>query len=236
MNVVHVEVCNVSSYWGCCCWQIALWRCSESQTDQQVKRRHLLVRPVQDPPETKQMSVSHDSTLHFIFLPHWVTAQVPLIRPVFLPVQPTRSWQSDWLRSDLPESKQKPSEESRNTTCHVTPWKGTAALPTPVQVNLMPDSTKLFKTESELVRWRWGAGEVRYGWSEVQVWWGVLYPAQARLSQQSPEGGVVLGVAPQVSTHMIQLLPPVTWRTTQEKTADIPADTHCCCSTSPQPG
>lgn len=36
------------------------------------------------------------------------------------------------------------------------------------------------------------------------------YPTQARFSQESPEGGVVLGVAPQMRAHVIQLLPPVT--------------------------
>lgn len=40
----------------------------------------------------------------------------------------------------------------------------------------------------------------------------VTYPAQVRFSQQSPEGGVVLCVTSQVSTHMIQLLPPETWK------------------------
>lgn len=38
----------------------------------------------------------------------------------------------------------------------------------------------------------------------------MAYPAQTRLSQQSPEGGVVLSVTPQVSTNVVQLLPPVT--------------------------
>lgn len=41
----------------------------------------------------------------------------------------------------------------------------------------------------------------------VSFVWGYL--AHTRVSQQSPEGGVVLGVTPQVSTHMVQLHPPV---------------------------
>lgn len=46
--------------------------------------------------------------------------------------------------------------------------------------------------------------------THLVTWSNVVYPAQGRLSKQSPEGDVVLGVTPQVSTHMIQLLPPVT--------------------------